>query len=51
MRPAGKDVRGRMNPIEAVFHAVMIICTIGLWYPVYRSRKSKIARTTRVYRD
>jgi len=35
-----------MNGIEMIFHAVMIICTCGIWYPVYRGRKRSIGNTT-----
>jgi hypothetical protein len=38
-----------MGAAEAVLHGVMILCTVGLWYPVYRHRKNKLSRTTRFY--
>jgi hypothetical protein len=38
-----------MSAAEGIFHGVMIICTVGLWYPVYRHRKNRLARITNVY--
>ena len=35
-----------MGAGEGAFHAFMIICTCGLWYPVYRMRKHAADRTT-----
>ena len=29
----------RMSQAEKVVHAILIICTFGLWLPVYLSRK------------
>jgi len=40
-----KSKRG-MSVIEGAFHALMIVCTCGLWYPVYRARKHAADRTT-----
>lgn len=28
-----------MSVAEGAFHAMRIVCTCGLWYPVYRARK------------
>jgi hypothetical protein len=47
---AGREVRQHMGAGELVFHSVMIICTVGLWYPVYRHRKNRKSRTTDIYR-
>jgi hypothetical protein len=39
--------RGRLGSLEELFHWTMIICTCGLWLPVYLSRKrSKRSVTT-----
>jgi hypothetical protein len=38
-----------MGATEGALHFVMIICTLGLWYPVYRSRKNSLARTEKHY--
>lgn len=46
---AGREVEQHMSATEAGFHTFMIICTVGLWYPVYRHRHNKIARTTNIY--
>lgn len=40
-----KAVQMHMHASESVFHAVMILSTLGLWYPVYRHRKNALART------
>ena len=42
-----KAVQQHMHATEAAIHAVMIICTLGLWYPVYRHRRNKLARTVK----
>jgi cbb3-type cytochrome oxidase subunit 3 len=49
MDEVGKSVRQHMGAVEAVFHAVMLMFTCGVWYPVYRHRKNEIKRTTRHY--
>lgn len=46
---AGREIRQHMGAAEAAAHAVMIICTAGMWYPVYRHRKNKLGRTTNIY--
>lgn len=46
---AGREVQQHMHATEALLHGVMIMCTLGLWYPVYRHRKNKLARTSRFY--
>lgn len=38
-----------MSAIEGLFHALMIVCTVGMWYPVYRLRKHSVDRTTTTY--
>lgn len=35
-----------MSVGEILVHWTMIICTFGMWYPVYRARKHKADRTT-----
>lgn len=39
--------RQRMGYIALAFHWTMILCTMGLWYPVYASRRR--ARSTVTY--
>lgn len=41
--------RSGMSVLEGAFHALMIMCTMGLWYPVYRARKHAVDRTTTTY--
>jgi hypothetical protein len=36
-----------MGSGEGAFHAIMILCTCGLWYPVYRMRKHQADRTSK----
>ena len=31
----------RMSQLEKTGHAVMIVCTLGLWLPVYWIRKAR----------
>ncbi len=38
-----------MSVIEGLFHAFMIMCTCGIWWPVYRARKHAVDRTTTTY--
>jgi hypothetical protein len=38
-----------MSAAEGMVHAFMIVCTCGLWYPVYRARKHAADRTTTTY--
>jgi hypothetical protein len=38
-----------MSVAEGLFHAFMVICTCGFWYPVYRARKHAVDRTTTTY--
>jgi len=35
-----------MSVAEGSFHWLMIICTCGFWYPIYRARKHAADRTT-----
>ena len=35
-----------MSVLEGAFHGLMIMCTCGFWYPVYRARKHSVDRTT-----
>ena len=37
--------RGEMSPLETIGHAFLILCTCGLWVPVYLARKRKIHHT------
>jgi hypothetical protein len=39
--------RQRMGYISLAFHWTMILCTLGLWYPIYASRRR--ARSTVTY--
>lgn len=41
--------RHGMSVAEGTFHALMIIFTCGIWYPVYRARKHGVDRTTTTY--
>ena len=34
-----------MSILEGTFHAFMLICTLGLWYPVYRARRRATSGT------
>lgn len=43
-----RAVQQHMHATEGLFHAAMTICTVGLWYPVYRHRKNKLRRTTKI---
>jgi hypothetical protein len=45
----GKEVEQTMNPVEGLIHMVMILCTFGIWYPIYKSRKNAIHRTSKFY--
>jgi hypothetical protein len=45
----GKEVEQKMGAAELAMYLLMILCTCGLWYPVYRHRKSKIERTSKFY--
>lgn len=47
-RPASVSKTG-MGAGWALFHAVMIAGTCGLWYPVYRAHKASAAKVTRTY--
>ena len=38
-------VQRHMGATERAVHMIMIMCTIGGWYPYYRHRKNKLART------
>lgn len=49
MKPTGTGVRSHMHATEGMFHMIMMVCTFGLWYPIYKHRKNKLARTTRFY--
>jgi hypothetical protein len=39
-----------MSALEWCFHAFMLTCTLGLWYPVYRARKRATSGTVTRYR-
>jgi hypothetical protein len=45
----GKEVEQKMGVGELTLHMLMIFCTAGFWYPVYRTRKNKIERTSKFY--
>jgi hypothetical protein len=38
-----------MHQAEKIVHAVLILCTCGLWFPFYWSRKRAIERTSVTY--
>jgi hypothetical protein len=43
-------VRGHMHPAEKAAHALLILCTFGLWVPFYLIRKRVIERNAATYR-
>jgi hypothetical protein len=43
-----KIVQSRMRLSERYFHRLMIFCTLGLWTPVYLTRKHRIERTSQI---
>jgi hypothetical protein len=45
----GAAEQRHMGMIETSLHMLAMVCTIGLWYPVYKHRKNKLSRTTRFY--
>lgn len=45
----GRSVQQHMGAGEAAFHAIMIVFTCGVWYPVYKHRKNALARTVKHY--
>ena len=45
----GREVQQHMGATETCLHALAIFCTFGIWYPIYRSRKRRIERTTNIY--
>lgn len=45
----GREVQQHMSAGETCFHALAIFCTLGMWYPIYRSRKRRIERVTNIY--
>ena len=49
MMETGKSVKGHMSASEMTFHWLMIFCTCGFWYPIYKSRKNKLERATQHY--
>jgi hypothetical protein len=42
-------VQGHMHQAEKILHAVLILCTCGLWVPVYWSRKRAARRVSTTY--
>jgi hypothetical protein len=38
-----------MSAAEGMVHAVLIVCTAGLWLPVFLARKHAVDRTTTTY--
>lgn len=46
----GYSVRQRMSAPEKLFHTFMLMCTCGIWYPVYAARRDSIRRVTKHYR-
>lgn len=49
MQEVSRAEGGTMGVGEGIFHALMILCTCGVWYPVYRHRKNKLHRTVKFY--
>lgn len=47
--PRAAVTQGKLGGIEELFHWTMIICTCGLWLPVYLSRK-RSKRSVTVFR-
>jgi hypothetical protein len=47
--PCRAVTQGNLGCIEETFHWTMIICTCGLWLPVYLSRKRSVRSVTRFY--
>jgi hypothetical protein len=45
-QPAVARTRSGMSVAEGTFHGLMIVCTMGLWYPIYRARKHQADRTS-----
>lgn len=41
-----KAVVQHMGFVEKTFHLCMIICTVGMWAPIYIRRKRQLERTT-----
>ena len=48
-QPVYTTVKGRLSQPEKILHTVLIMCSGGLWYPVYWSRKRKAERVTTTY--
>lgn len=48
-RPMVYESKSGMSAVEGLVHALMIVCTCGLWYPLYRARKHAADRTTTTY--
>ena len=48
-KPATIKSKHGMSLAEGAVHFFMIMCTAGLWYPVYRARKHSVDRTTTTY--
>lgn len=49
MEKTGKSVQSHMGATETAIHMVMIAFTFGFWYPVYKSRKNTLERTSTHY--
>ena len=47
--PRGAVTQGKLGYGEEIFHWTMILCTCGLWLPVYLSRKRSKRSVTRLY--
>lgn len=45
--PRKAVTQGKLGYGEEMFHWLMIICTCGLWYPVYASRRRSKRTVTR----
>jgi hypothetical protein len=48
-QPVGREVQRHMGAGEKSLHMLMCFCTLGLWYPIYRTRRGKLERTTDIF--
>ena len=48
-QPVYRTVQGHMSQPEKLLHTVLIMCTLGLWWPFYLIRKRQIKRTSTTY--
>jgi hypothetical protein len=50
MEYMGKEVEQHMAAWEWLVWWTLVICSLGILYPLYRHRKKEIARTSKFYR-